>query len=69
MSSSKGARVKAETVGSVKISGFPHDIALFLSGLYILRPIDVKGKGVNVNRVSYKNWECLVNDYPEAQRV
>jgi len=64
-----GARVKATLVGSVRIDAVPHQILHFLAGLYILRPAQPKGMGHNVNRIVYFNWECLLKDYPEAEKV
>jgi hypothetical protein len=64
-----GARIRATLRGTVRIGGVPHDVLHFLAGLYILRPAQPKGMGHNVNRTAYKNWECLLKDYPNAEAI
>ena len=64
-----GARVRAVLVGSVKINAVPHQVLHFLSGLYILRPAQPKDMGHNVNPVAYFNWQCLLKDYPKAEKL
>jgi hypothetical protein len=64
-----GARVRATLVGTVKINAVPHQVLHFLAGLYILRPAQPKDMGHNVNRTVYHNWECLLKDYPQAEKI
>jgi hypothetical protein len=64
-----GARVKAVLVGTVRINAIPHQVLHFLAGLYILRPAQPRNKGHNLNEIAYFNWECLLKDYPEAEKI
>lgn len=64
-----GSRIKAVNEGSVPIGGIPHEIvSIFGNRLYILRPVQARGKGHNINRIRYPSWEALKRDYPEAAR-
>jgi len=67
-----GARVKSAVVGTVSIRGIPHDVVsspqLGGGGLYILRPMKVRGRGDNVNKDPYPSWEVLSREYPDAKR-